>query len=98
MVKLKPYIFWSLVLLIGLIVGVFKFQNLARVHIDNLFTPRAFDMALGDALVAAFFAGFLAGVLLMAVHWGIQKLEIGKLRREVKSLEKQLEKAREANK
>lgn len=95
MAKLKPYLFWGLVLFIGLLVGVFKFQNLARVQIDNLFTVRPFDMALGDALVTAFFVGFIAGVLLMAVHWSIQKLENGKLRRQVAGLEKQLEKARE---
>lgn len=98
MAKLKPYLFWGLVLLIGLLVGLLKIQNLNRVQIDNLFTVQPFNMALGDALVTAFFVGFLAGVLLMAVHWGIQKLENNKLRRELTSLEKQLAKARETNK
>lgn len=98
MTKLKPYLFWGLVFLIGLVVGVFKFQNLEAVHIDNLFTPYPLKMALGNALVWAFVFGFVAGVLLMAVHWGIQKLENGSLRRQLLSLEKQLEKARELNK
>lgn len=97
MAKLKPYLFVGLILFIGLLVGVFKFQNLARVQIDNLFTRQPYDMALGDALVTAFFVGFVFGVLMMAIHWGIQKLENGKLRRQVASLEKQLEKARELN-
>lgn len=96
MAKLKPFLFWGLVLFFGFLVGVFKFQNLARVQIDNLFTLRPFDMALGDALVTAFFVGFVAGVLLMAVHWSIQKLENGKLRRQVASLEQQLQKIRES--
>lgn len=97
MAKLKPYLFWGVVFFIGFLVGVLKVHNSARVQIDNLFTSRPFDMALGDALVTAFFVGFVFGVLLMAVHWGIQKLENSKLRRQVESLEKQLEKTRELN-
>lgn len=97
MAKLKPFLFWGLVSFIGLLVGFLKVQNSARVFIDNLFTAQPFDMALGDALVSAFFVGAAVGALLMAVHWGIQKLECKQLRRQVESLQKQLEKARELN-
>ncbi len=95
MTKLKPYIFWILVLLVGLIVGVFKFQNLARVEIDSLFSATPLDLALGDALVGAFVLGFILGVLLLGVHWMIQRLELSRLRRQLQGLEKQLAKARE---
>ena len=98
MAKLKPYLFWCLVLFFGLLVGVFKFQNLEPAHVDALFTAEPFEMALGNALATAFFVGFIGGVILMSVHWGIQKLENKALRRQLASVQKQLEKAREISK
>lgn len=95
MSKLKPYLFFFEILLVGLLLGVFKVQNGQQISIDTLFGRQPFGMALGDALVTAFVMGFLVGIILMLVHFFIQRVETRKLARQVRQLEKQLEKARQ---
>lgn len=97
MTKVRPYIFFLMVLVTGALVGFFKHQNNDdRVLIDALFGAEKFDWALGDALVLAWVIGFAFGAVLVAVHVWAQKADNRKLARQVRTLEKQLEKTREA--
>ncbi len=98
MTKLRPYLFFLLILAVGLFVGVFKIYNTQRVNIDTLFGSETYEWSLGDAMVLAWAIGFGTGIVLMAVHLIIQKIDNRSLQRHVKSLEKQLEKAHEVAK
>lgn len=97
MAKLRPYLFFLMVLLTGVLVGFFKHQNNEdRVLIDALFGVEKYNWALGDALVLAWVIGFAFGAVLVAFHVWVAKVESRKLARQVRTLEKQLEKTREA--